>query len=79
MNDEQIVSGAAIRWVRKACEKCGASNERTAAGRCRPTQDQTGEYSCPAGDAADAEGFFLAPSAASIRQIDAAIDRIKQS
>lgn len=70
---ERIAMGAELRLVRKACPRCGAANEATASTRCRPVQDQTGEYDCPAGDHTDADGYFLSPSAASLREMDAAI------
>jgi hypothetical protein len=76
MNDEALAHGAGLRFVRRACSKCGAANEATASTRCRPVQDETGEYTCPAGEDRDADGFFLEPSVASLREMDAAIDRV---
>lgn len=75
LTDEQLAGGAGLRLVRKPCSKCRAANQATAATRCRPTQDETGEYSCPAGEHTDDDGYFLEPSAASLREMDAAIDR----
>lgn len=50
---------------RSACPKCGAKNEKQAETKCRPSQDETGEYSCPGSDGmVDAQGWFLGPTKA---------------
>lgn len=50
---------------RSACPKCGARTEKQAETKCRPSQDETGEYSCPGSEATvDAQGWFLGPTKA---------------
>lgn len=57
---------AAMRQTkRSACPKCGARTEKQAETMCRPTQDETGDYSCPTDfTATDKQGWFLGPTKA---------------
>ena len=50
---------------RVPCHRCGAHTLSEAETLCRPTSDQSGEYSCPGSeDDADEEGYLRQPTAA---------------
>jgi hypothetical protein len=53
-------------YRRAACPRCGARTERQAETICRPDRDITDEYTCPAGEKTDAQGFFIQETPASI-------------
>lgn len=55
------------------CSRCGAATKAQANLDCRPYQDETGEYSCPAdgdghlSDTFDARGRYVTPTNKSLR------------
>lgn len=69
------MSGLDPDWERAPCPQCGAHTEEEAAGKCRPTQTQNGDYACgqPENDVDD-EGYFLRLTEAGLRRLDAWVD-----
>lgn len=63
----------AMTYKRGPCIKCGARTEKQAETKCRPTQDMTGEWSCPG--EFDDKGWSKVPSPESIKAIDDWCDR----
>lgn len=62
-----------LKYERAPCPTCGATTEDEAGTMCRPGSDQTGEVFC-AGEF-DGQGFSIKPTAASLAEFDAWIDR----
>lgn len=63
----------AIKYERGPCPQCGAETDTQAETMCKQTCDQTGEWSC-AGEF-DRNGHSIRPTAASVANLDAWIDR----
>jgi|JI10StandDraft_1071094.scaffolds.fasta_scaffold151030_9 hypothetical protein len=63
---------AGIEYETAPCPRCGATSEKMAETKCRPTSDQTGEYECPG--EFDKDGVSVQPTAASLAAMDAWID-----
>mgnify|MGYP003392964779 CR=1 FL=1 len=66
-----------VEYERAPCPRCGAVDMEDAGDKCRPSQDQTGEYWCSGefGDGGDNDGYSIKPTAAYIAALDAWIDR----
>lgn len=64
-----------ILYAPAPCPTCGARTEAEAETMCRPTQDFGGDWSCAAGDRADAEGRLTQPTKESLDAFDAWLDR----
>lgn len=67
----------ALAFEPAPCPTCGAVDESQAETLCRPSQDQTGEYSC-AGEFDDA-GRAVRPTAASLAALDAWYEQAGQA
>ena len=66
-----------LRYERAPCLRCGAVDVEDAGGKCKPRQDDTGEYNCAGefGDGGDNDGYSIRPTATSLAELDAWIDR----
>lgn len=62
-------------WKRGPCSDCGAHTIFEAETKCRPHQDQSGEYYCAQPDGhEDAEGYFVQETDHAIAVRDAWVD-----
>ena len=65
----------ALLFERAPCPKCGATTAQEAETLCKPIRGVDDEWTCPAGEQEDAEGYLLQPTRESIKALDAWCDR----
>ena len=66
-----MTSQPSLQYAPAPCPSCGARNAGEANGICEATQDETGEWTCPATDCeVDRLGRFCFPTEASIKALD---------
>ena len=61
-----------LEFERSPCPRCGAVDIDDANGKCRPSQDETGEYWCAGefGDGGENDGYSIRPTAASLAALN---------